>query len=456
MALQIKCPHCGQIFEEDETKFSSIITQVRDHEFNHEVEKRVQEQTRLMQETQDSQLEVARAEVREKAQKELDGAKVELAQKDAQIRELLARLDGHAAQAAAEQKLAVQEAQKSMEKQVQSAELARSEANHKAELVQAELTQLARQLAQQQSLLEEQKRHEQKALQEQEQAAQKQLITMIEMKDQEIESIKHMRAMANTKMIGEELETWCQEQFLAYQAAFPYATFEKDTKAEEGTKGDFIFRDYDSAGNEFCSIMFEMKNEEEASQNKKKNEAHFEKLHKDRVKKNCEFAVLVTTLEKESEFYNRGIVDISKIAKHPNMFAVRPQNFIPLLMILDAAAKNTVVYKAQIAQLKEESIDITNFGAALDTFKTGFSKNYSDATKKFGEAIEGIDKAIAQLEKIKESFRLTEKHLTTASKKVDDLTIKQLTKHSPSLKAQFDALPAAAASTNTNYGEKGE
>ena len=269
---------------------------------------------------------------------------------------------------------------------------------------------------------------------------------LIREKDKEIENIKNLRAQQTVKMVGEELEQHCETEFNKMRAAFPNATFGKDNTVEEGTKGDYIFRAFDEDGTEYLSIMFEMKNEEESSTHKKRNQDHFDKLDRDRKKKNCEYAVLVSTLEKDNDFYNQGIVDVSGMSGHDLMFVIRPQFFMPLLSFLSAAAKSSVKYRREVERLKSESVDIGFFNQALGEFKAGFGRDYEHASAKLTDAMDGIDKAIKQLERIKESFRLTETHLTRANKKAEELTIKRLTKSSPMLAERFEALSEQDAS----------
>ena len=262
---------------------------------------------------------------------------------------------------------------------------------------------------------------------------------MIVFQREEIERLKDMKARLTTKIVGESLEVHCADEFNAIRAtAFPNASFERDTEAVGGTKGDFIFREFDESGVEIISIMFEMKNEEEDSTRRKRNEDHFAKLDKDRTNKNCEYAVLVSLLEPESDLYNKGIVDVSW--RYPKMFVVRPQFFIPIISLLRNASLNALEYKREVALMRQQDLDITTFEHDLEVFKEGFFKNFGDASKRFEDAVVAIDKAIADLQKAKEKLLVSEKHLTAANNKLEDLTVKKLTRKNPTMKAKFDEL----------------
>jgi hypothetical protein len=248
-----------------------------------------------------------------------------------------------------------------------------------------------------------------------------------------------MKQKLSTKMIGETLEQHCENEFNKLRpTAFQKAYFEKDNDSKSGSKGDFIYRENDDAGNEIISIMFEMKNEGDETATKKRNEDFFKELDKDRAEKNCEYAVLVTLLESESDYYNSGIVDVSY--KYPKMYVVRPQFFIPIITLLRNAAMNSMQYKAELAMVKSQNIDITNFEEKMNKFKEGFARNYDLASRKFKEAIEGIDKTIKELEKTKAALLSSENNLRLANEKTEDLTIKKLTHGNPTMKAKFDEL----------------
>jgi hypothetical protein len=262
---------------------------------------------------------------------------------------------------------------------------------------------------------------------------------IIRLKDEEIALRKDMKQKLSTKMIGETLEQHCENEFNKLRpTAFQKAYFEKDNDSKSGSKGDFIYRENDDSGNEIISIMFEMKNEGDETASKKRNEDFFKELDKDREEKNCEYAVLVTLLESESDFYNSGIVDVSY--KFPKMYVVRPQFFIPIITLLRNAAMNSMQYKAELAMVKSQNIDITNFEDKMNKFKEGFARNYDLASRKFKEAIDGIDKTIKELEKTKAALLSSENNLRLANEKTDELTIKKLTHGNPTMKAKFDEL----------------
>ncbi len=260
--------------------------------------------------------------------------------------------------------------------------------------------------------------------------------TQIKDRDDTIERLKDMKARLSTKMVGETLEQHCETEFNRIRAtAFSKAYFEKDNDARGGSKGDYIFRDIDEAGTESVSIMFEMKNEGDETATKKKNEDFFKELDKDRNEKGCEYAVLVSLLEIESELYNSGIVDVSH--RFPKMYVVRPQFFIPIITLLRNAAQNSLKYKAELAVVRAQNVDITNFEDELDAFKSGFARNYELASKKFKTAVDEIDKTITHLQKTKEALLGSENNLRLANKKADDLTVKKLTKKNPTMEAKF-------------------
>jgi hypothetical protein len=266
--------------------------------------------------------------------------------------------------------------------------------------------------------------------------------TQLKDRDEAIERLRDMKAKLSTKMVGETLEQHCETEFNRIRAtAFPTAYFEKDNDARSGSKGDYIFRDVDSNDIESVSIMFEMKNESDETATKKKNEDFLKELDKDRNEKNCEYAVLVSLLEPESELYNTGIVDVSH--RYPKMYVIRPQFFIPMITLLRNAAQNSLQYKNELAIVKEQNIDITNFESELDAFKTGFARNYDLASRKFKTAIEEIDKTITHLQKTKDALLGSENNLRLANNKADDLTVKKLTKNNPTMAAKFAEINGA-------------
>ena len=263
------------------------------------------------------------------------------------------------------------------------------------------------------------------------------LTSQIKDRDAEIERLRDFKAKLSTKMVGETLEIHCQTEFDRIRAtAFPRAYFEKDNDSRSGSKGDYIFRDSDESGTEFISVMFEMKNESDATASKKKNEDFFKELDKDRNEKGCEYAVLVSLLEPDSELYNTGIVDVSH--RYPKMYVVRPQFFIPIITLLRNAAQNSLQYKTELALVKAQNIDVANFEDELESFKAGFAKNYDLASRKFTDAIEEIDKAIDRLGKVKDALLGSERNLRLANDKAQDVTIKKLTKNDPTMAAKFE------------------
>lgn len=267
--------------------------------------------------------------------------------------------------------------------------------------------------------------------------------TQLRDKDGEIERLRDMKARLSTKMVGESLEQHCEAQFNSLRAtAFPLAYFEKDNDASSGSKGDFVFRDKDPNGTEIVSILFEMKNESDGTATKKRNEDFLRELDKDRREKGCEYAVLVSLLEADSELYNTGIVDVSH--RFPKMYVIRPQFFIPIITLLRNAALNSLEYKLELEEVRAQNVDITNFEEKLNTFKSGFERNYELASRRYGEAIDEIDKAIARLQKVKEALLGSERNLRLANDKAQDVTIKKLTRGNPTMKAKFAELESGA------------
>jgi hypothetical protein len=417
----IKCPHCHKVFKVDEAGFADILKQVRDHQFEEEIQQRLsiaerekqnavalaEEQIKRAMQEQLSQKEQELAALKAKGQLELTTV---LSQKESELLQLKAKLDG----TDLEKKLAVTEAVKKVEQE------------------RDELASILRLKDAEQQL------HE-KSINDRYQAELREKDAIIRHKDEEIALRKDMKLKLSTKMLGESLEQHCETEFNKLRAvAFPKAYFEKDNDARSGSKGDFVYREHDEFGNEIVSIMFEMKNENDQTATKKKNEDFFKELDKDRTEKNCEFAVLVTLLEADSEYYNSGIVDVSH--KYPKMYVVRPQFFIPIITLLRNAAMTSLQYKAELAMVRSQNIDITNFEEKINAFKQGFARNYDLASRKFTEAIEAIDKSIVQLEKTKQALLTSENNLRLANQKAEDLSIKKLTHGNPTMKAKFDDL----------------
>ena len=403
---EIKCPHCGQVFQVDESGYASIVQQVRDSEFHKELERREAE----LREKNESSVKIARMEQEKVSAEELQRKNDRIAEMDKEIQALKAKLEG----AETERKLAVTEAVQEKDRELAERALSITELEGKLESKAAE------------NELRE------KSIRDQYENA-------LKMKDEQIEYYKDFKARQSTKMIGESLEQHCQNQFNSIRmTAFPNAYFEKDNDARTGSKGDFIFREASEDGTEFISIMFEMKNEADETATKHKNEDFFKELDKDRREKNCEYAVLVSMLEADNEYYNNGIVDVSY--RYDKMYVIRPQFFIPMITLLRNAALNSLHYQRELQVVKNQQLDIMHFEENMNTFKSAFAKNYDLASRKFEDAINEIDKSIRQLEKVKEALTSSERNLRLANDKAQDLSIKKLTKNAPSVKEMFDEL----------------
>jgi len=411
---EIICPHCGKAFKIDEAGYADILKQVRDSEF----EKQLHDRLELASQEKLNALELAKS----KADIELQRV---AASKDNEILELKAKL---------ESELQKSVASKDAEIQSLKATLASIELQQKIAITDA-VSAVEKERDEFKNGLEQATLLHQLA----EKSIQDKYETQIKDRDEAIERLRDMKAKLSTKMIGETLEQHCDIEFNRIRAtAFPKAYFEKDNDIRNGSKGDFIFRDHDEEGTEIVSIMFEMKNESDASANKKKNEDFLKELDKDRNEKGCEYAVLVSLLEPENELYNAGIVDVSH--RFPKMYVVRPQFFIPIVTLLRNAAMNSLQFKTELALVKAQNIDITHFESELDAFKTGFARNYDLASRKFKTAIEEIDKTIDHLYKTKDALLSSENNLRLANNKADDLTIKKLTKGNPTMAAKFAEL----------------
>ncbi len=402
---QIKCPKCGEVFQVDESGYAQIVKQVHDREFDAEVARRLRE----MEEKKAGELRLTLTE-KEKEKADALAAKQEaLAQKEMELERLRSQL----ARAQAEQQLAVTRAVSDTERKLTEKQGEISRLNDQLQLKASEMA------------LNE------KTLREQYE-------TRLKDKEEQIEYYKDFKARQSTKMVGESLEQHCLTQFNSMRMmSFPNAYFEKDNDARTGSKGDFIFRESQD-GVEFISIMFEMKNEMDETATKHKNEDFFKELDKDRREKGCEYAVLVSLLEADNELYNNGIVDVSY--RYPKMFVVRPQFFLPIISLLRNAALNSLDYQKQLLTLRNRQLDLTHFEENINTFKTGFARNYELASRKFQDAIDDIDKTIKALEKTKADLLSSERNLRLANDKAQDLTIKKLTKDAPSVKAMFERL----------------
>lgn len=405
---EIKCPHCGEVFQVDETGYAQIVSQVRDREFEQELARRERELAHKQQ--ADLAIERMKQEkAHDDALRKMDGT---LAEKEREIEQLKAQIE----RADTEKKLAVAEAVREKEKEISDKTTAITQLTGQLESKEAE------------SLLKE------KSIREQYE-------DKLKLKDEQIEYYKDFKARQSTKMVGESLEQHCLTQFNSIRmTAFPHAYFEKDNDARTGSKGDFIFRECAEDGTEFISIMFEMKNEMDETATKHKNEDFFKELDKDRREKGCEYAVLVSLLEIDNELYNNGIVDVSY--RYEKMYVIRPQFFIPMITLLRNAALNSLQYRQELQIVRNQQLDILHFEENMNTFKEGFARNYELASRKFQEAIDDIDKTIRYLEKTKQDLISSDRNLRLANDKAQDLSIKRLTKNAPSVRAMFqDATP---------------
>tara|TARA_R110000744_G_scaffold249617_1_gene365860 strand:+ start:2279 stop:3556 length:1278 start_codon:yes stop_codon:yes gene_type:complete len=418
---KIICPHCKKAFKVDKAGYAEILKQVRDHQFQEELNARLdtaEKEKQTAVQLAEEKLKNSISEELSKKDREIIDIRAknelqltqQLAKKDSEIAEMKAKIQN----AETELKLSVSEAIKAIEKErdVLSNDLKNKETEKQ--------------------LLE-------KSLNEKFASELKTKDDIIKMKDEEITLRKDMKMRLSTKMVGETLEQHCETEFNKLRAtAFQKAYFEKDNDSRSGSKGDYIYRELDEAGNEIVSIMFEMKNEGDETATKKRNEDFFKELDKDRTEKKCEYAILVSLLEAENEFYNQGIVDVSH--KFGKMYVVRPQFFIPIITLLRNAAMNSMKYKAELSLIRSQNIDITNFEDKINTFKEGFARNYELASRKFKTAIDEIDKTISHLQKTKDALLSSENNLRIANNKAEDLTIKKLTHGNPTMKAKFDEL----------------
>ena len=414
----IICPHCAKAFKIDEAGYADILKQVRDSEFEQQLHERLElaesdkrnavelATARLAAEQQqaaaakDAQIQELKAAARLAEARLVNELQKAAAARDAEIQTLKARIDA----GALNQKLAITEALAAVEKERDALKNG------------LERAALEKQLA--------------------EKSLKDKYETQIKDRDDAIERLRDMKARLSTKMVGETLEQHCETEFNRIRAtAFPRAYFEKDNDARSGSKGDFIFRDVDESGTEIVSIMFEMKNENDRTATKNRNEDFLKELDKDRAEKGCEYAVLVSLLEPDSELYNTGIVDV--FHRYPKMYVVRPQFFLPIITLLRNAAMNSLKYRHELALVKAQNVDITNFEGELETFKAAFAKNYDLASRRFQTAIEEIDKSIDHLQKTKEALLGTDRNLRLANDKAQDVTIKKLTRGNPTMAAKF-------------------
>ena len=417
----VKCPSCKEVFKVDDSVYTDIVKQVRDQQFQDELSNRLEyaknekltalqlKESELQNKHQAQLAEKQRAieELKFKSEAALVG---EVSKKESQILALQTIID----KAESEKKLELHKAVSDLERE-------KDQLENDVKLKEAEKENLEK------SLREDFRREFDFVSKD------------LKLKDDEIERLKDFKQKLSTKMIGETLEQHCETEFNKLRATgFQNAHFEKDNDASQGTKGDYIYKEPDGNGNEIISIMFEMKNENDETATKKKNEDFFAKLDKDRRDKGCEYAVLVSLLEADSEFYNTGIVDVSY--KYPKMYVIRPQFFIPIITLLRNAGMKSLQYKAELSIMRSQNVDITNFEDKINDFKTGFARNYDLASRQFGEAIKEIDKTMTHLQKTKDSLLASVNNLRLANNKADDLTIKKLSHGNPTMKQKFDSL----------------
>ena len=460
---EIRCPKCGEVFQVDETGYDQIAQQVRDKEFEKELERRKSE----LNAKHEQSLEIIRLQEEKEYNANIAQKDAEIFSKDQKISELQAKLNA----SETEKRLAISAAleKKNEEHSKATREYTENLTQKETELfareqkiaeLQAKLdvSETAKKLAVAEALEKKNEELSQKTTEIadlkgelknketesrlNEKSLQEQYEEKLKLKDEQIEYYKDFKARQSTKMIGESLEQHCLTQFNAIRmTAFPNAYFEKDNNAKTGSKGDFIYRECGEDGTEFISIMFEMKNEADETATKHKNEDFFKELDRDRNEKDCEYAILVSLLEIDSELYNNGIVDVSY--KYPKMYVIRPQFFVPMITLLRNAAKNSLQYRQELQIVRNQQVDIRNFEENMNAFKEGFARNYRLASEKFSTAIDEIDKTIDHLQKTKAALLSSENNLRLANNKAEDLSIKKLTKNAPSVKAMFDSLNQA-------------
>jgi len=418
---EIICPNCQKAFKIDEAGFADILKQVRDHQFEEEIQSRLH----LAEKEKESAVKLAEANIRFSLQEDL-------AKKDQELVELKAKNDCDLAEHLARKEAEIAKMKSKIENAEIEKKLTVTEALQKIEKERDELAYELKNKENEKQLLAN-------SLKEKFSAELRSKDEIIRFKDEEIALRKDMKLKLSTKMIGETLEQHCETEFNKIRAtAFQKAYFEKDNDSRSGSKGDYIYRETDDEGNEIISIMFEMKNEGDETATKKRNEDFIRELDKDRTEKKCEYAVLVTLLEAENELYNGGIVDVSH--KYNKMYIIRPQFFIPIITLLRNAALNSMKFKAELNMIKNQNVDITNFEDNINKFKEGFAKNYELASRKFKTAIDEIDKTIDHLQKTKDALLSSENNLRLANNKAEDLTIKKLTRGNLTMTAKFEDL----------------
>jgi hypothetical protein len=413
MSHEIKCPHCSETFSLDDAGYAEIQNQVRTKEFEQALEQRAAE----LELRRQNDLRLAEVEANAKLQQAVNDKQRELAELTSKADQQMAQLKAELASFELQKEIALRDATSAIE----------TERNNLASTLETERRLKVLELEQLRTSLEERMRSEVERKNDE-----------IRMKDDAIDRLKDFKTKLSTKMVGESLEEHCKMEFdrIRPTAFNKNVYFEKDNDASSGTKGDFIYREFDDENVEIISIMFEMKNEQDTTATKKKNEDFFKKLDEDRTKKGCEYAVLVSLLESDNELYNSGIVDVSY--RFPKMYVVRPQAFITIITLLRNAAMNSLQFKTELAQVRAQNIDITNFENRLNEFKAGFTMNYDRASKHLITAVEGIDKTIKQLQKIRDGLVLSEDNLRLANEKAGDITVKKLTKGNPTMTEMFE------------------
>ena len=451
---KVTCPNCQQTFSLDDAGYADIVKQVRNTEFNAEL----QEKLAQAEAGKDSALRIAQVQAEAKLAQAVAMAERSAADEISAAKQLAAKAANELAALQAKQA-----ADAKLNETTMAAKLAALTATHNTELLNTKnqletqisgltaklkgtqtdmelaVTKAVTEVAKERDALRMANEHNKLQAELQQKALSERYAVQLRDRDEQIERLKDLKAKLSTKMVGETLEQHCEIEFNKIRStAFPAAYFEKDNDAKGGSKGDYIFRDRHHSGIETVSIMFEMKNETDTLGTKKKNEDFFEKLDKDRNEKRCEYAILVSLLEPENELYNSGIVDVSH--RYEKMYVVRPQFFIPMITLLRNAALNSLEYKQELELIRTQNIDITNFENQLQEFKTGFARNYELAARQFGQAIDQIDKSIAQLQNVKDSLLKSENNLRLANKKADDMTVRKLTRNNATMTARFAAL----------------
>ena len=417
----VKCPSCKEVFKVDDAVYNNIVNQVRDQQFDDELKTRIDAEKR----DKESALKTTELELNNKFQ-------IELGDKQREIDVLRAESKSDLLEEVSKKDKEISDLQSKLENAETVKKLALSEALYEVEKKNDQLENDLKSKDTEKELLE-------KSLKEKFNDKLKYKDETLKLKDEEIIRLKDHKQKLSTKMIGETLEQHCEIEFNKLRAtAFQNAYFEKDNDASGGTKGDYVFKETDHNGNEIVSIMFEMKNEGDETATKKKNEDFFAKLDKDRRDKGCEYAVLVSLLESDNEFYNTGIADVSH--KYEKMYVIRPQFFIPIISLLRNAGMKSLEYKTELSIMKNQNVDVTNFEDKINDFKTGFARNYDLASRQFGDAIKEIDKTMTHLQKTKEALLSSVNNLRLANNKAEDLTIKKLTHGNPTMKEKFEGL----------------